>query len=72
MLPRSNIWDSFNFALAMGYDKYARKYMYVHVADDSGHDNYTVLVQLGQAELANYSYSELSYVSAKLYRSSVD
>ena len=32
----------------------------------------TVLVQLVQAELANYSYSELSYVSAKLYRSSVD
>ena len=31
-----------------------------------------LLVQLGQAELANYSYSELSYVSAKLYRSSVD
>ena len=28
----------------------------------------TVLVQLGQAESANYSYSELSYVSAKLYR----
>ena len=32
----------------------------------------TVLVQLGQAESANYSYSELSYVSAKLYRCSVD
>ena len=32
----------------------------------------TVLVQLGQAESANYSYSELSYVSAKLYRSSLD
>ena len=26
----------------------------------------TVLGQLGQAESANYSYSELSYVSAKL------
>ena len=25
-------------------------------------------VLLGQAESANYSYSELSYVSAKLYR----
>ena len=32
----------------------------------------TVLVQLGQAESANYSYSELSYVSAKLYRCSVE
>ena len=31
-----------------------------------------LLVLLGQAESANYSYSELSYVSAKLYRSSVD
>ena len=28
-------------------------------------------MQLGQAESANYSYSELSYVSEKLYRSSV-
>ena len=46
------------FALAMGDNK--------HVC--------TLLVQLGQAdhESANYSYSELSYVSAKLYRSSVD
>ena len=32
----------------------------------------TVLVQLYQAESAIYSYSELSYVSAKLYRSSLD
>ena len=32
----------------------------------------TLLVLLSQAELANYSYSELSYVSAKLYRISVD
>ena len=32
----------------------------------------TLLVQLGQADSANYSYSELSYVSAKLYTSSVD
>ena len=32
----------------------------------------TLLVLLGQAELANYSYSELSNVSAKLYRYSVD
>ena len=30
----------------------------------------TLLVLLGQTELANYSYSKLSYVSAKLYRSS--
>ena len=27
----------------------------------------TLLVLLGQAESANYSYSELSYMSAKLY-----
>ena len=32
----------------------------------------TLLVLLGQAKSANCSYSELSYVSAKLYRSSVD
>ena len=32
----------------------------------------TLLVLLGQAESAKCSYSELSYVSAKLYRSSVD
>ena len=31
----------------------------------------TLLIQLGQAKSVNYSYSELSYVSAKLYRSSV-
>ena len=30
------------------------------------------MLLLVQAELADYSYSELSYVSAKLYRSSVD
>ena len=30
------------------------------------------IVQLGEAESANYSYSELSYVSAKLYRSSFE
>ena len=30
------------------------------------YDTTTVLVQLGQAEPVNYSYSELSYVSAKL------
>ena len=69
MPPRSNNWDNFNFALAMGNDR----------GDDTlpttqlGHDNYsTVLVQLGQAVSANYSYSELSYVSAKLNISSVD
>ena len=42
------------------------------MGDDMTQDTTTtVLVQLGQAELANYSYShgELSYVSAKLYRS---
>ena len=30
------------------------------------YDTTTVLVQLGQAESVDYSYSELSYVSAKL------
>ena len=30
------------------------------------HDTTTVLVQLGQAESVNYSYSELSYVSVKI------
>ena len=40
---------------------------HVHVADNSRHAIVTiVLVQLGQAELVNYSYSELSYVSVKL------
>ena len=53
MPPRSNNWDSFNFALAVGVDEY------VHAARSSW---------VGQLQC----YSELSYVSAKLYRSSVD
>ena len=40
-------WDNFNFVLSVGNDEY------VYAA---------VLVQFGQAESANYSYSELSYV----------
>ena len=32
----------------------------------TNYDTTTVLVQLGQAESVNYSYSELSYVLAKL------
>ena len=55
MPPRSNNWDSFNIAIAMGDDEHG-------LASTSWY---------GQAESANYSYSELSYVSAKLYRSSV-
>ena len=69
MPPRSNKWDNFNFALAMGDDQGHDTLPMTQL----GHDNYsTVLVQLGQAESANYSHSELSYVSAKLNRSSVD
>ena len=43
------------------------------MGDARGDDEhvYAARIQLGQAESANYSYSELSYVSAKLYRSSV-
>ena len=37
-----------------------------------GDDEHVHVASNGQAESANYSYSELSYVSAKLYRSSVD
>ena len=37
-----------------------------------GNDELMHAASNGQAESANYSYSELSYVSAKLYRSSLD
>ena len=48
---------------------------HVHVADDSRHVMITVV---GQAKSVNYSYNELSYMSAKLifllyvYRSSIE
>ena len=53
--------------------------LHVQCMGDNGHvhDMTTVLVQLGQAQLVHYSYSELNYVSAKLillllvYRSSI-
>ena len=75
MPPRSNSLDSFNFAMRHRF----RKRHHVQIIETTSifylqwatTSMCTLLIQLGQAESANYSYSELSYMSAKLYRSSV-
>ena len=75
MPPRSNSLDNFGFAMRHQFHKCQHvqiiettSILYLQWATTS---MCTLLVQFGQAESANYSYSELSYVSAKLYRSSV-
>ena len=75
MSLRSNSLHNFDFAMRHQF----RKCQHVQIIETTSilylqwatTSMCTLLVQFGQAESANYSYSELSYVSAKLYRSSV-
>ena len=51
-----------------------RKCHHVQIIETASilHLQWATTIQLGQAESVNYSYSELSYMSEKLYRSSVN
>ena len=71
-------WAKIRVSKTVYIDLVLRQLQFCTCNDDSGHDDsvhYCILVQPGQAESANYCAtvsSELSYVSAKLYRSNVD
>ena len=72
MPPRSNSLDCFDLSVIQ-----FRKFYYVQIIETASifHLQWattSMCTLLVQAESANYSYSELSYVLAKLYRSSVD
>ena len=74
MPPRSNSLDSFDFAMRHQF----RKCHHVQIIETASilHLQWATTsmctLLLGQAKSADYSYSELSYVSEKLYGSSVD
>ena len=69
-------WTAFDFAMHHRF----RKHHHVQIIETTSifylqwatRSLCMLLTLLGQAKPANYSYIELSYVSAKLYRSNVD